>query len=55
MTAPADPIELFRTWLADAEAGEPNDPTAVALATADSRGRHRGPQEDPRLIDFEVG
>ena len=25
-----DPIEVFREWLAEAEASEPNDPTAMA-------------------------
>jgi len=34
-----DPIAIFDTWLREAEAGEPNDPNAVALATADARGR----------------
>ncbi len=34
-----DPIELFRRWLADAEAHEPGDPAATALATADSTGK----------------
>jgi pyridoxamine 5'-phosphate oxidase len=34
-----NPFELFRSWLAEAEPGEPNDPNAVALATADARGR----------------
>lgn len=29
-----DPIALFQRWLKDAEAGELNDPSAVALATA---------------------
>src|ERR1700761_3705056 len=33
-----NPIEVFREWLAEAEAAEPNDPTAVALATVDSAG-----------------
>jgi pyridoxamine 5'-phosphate oxidase len=33
-----DPIELFRRWLADARGGEPNDPNAMALATADANG-----------------
>jgi pyridoxamine 5'-phosphate oxidase len=33
-----DPISLFRTWLAEAEAKEPNDPNAVALATATPDG-----------------
>jgi pyridoxamine 5'-phosphate oxidase len=33
-----DPIELFRRWLADAEARESGDPSATALATADTTG-----------------
>ena len=39
--APAekDPFELFETWLKEAEAKEPNDPNAMALATADAQGR----------------
>ncbi|QIK95278.1 pyridoxamine 5'-phosphate oxidase [Sphingomonas sp. HDW15A] len=34
-----DPITLFDDWLAEARAAEPNDPEAMALATADSEGR----------------
>jgi pyridoxamine 5'-phosphate oxidase len=34
-----DPFQLFDTWFAEARAGEPNDPEAMALATADSAGR----------------
>ena len=34
-----DPHQLFEEWLAEARLGEPNDPTAMALATADSAGR----------------
>ncbi|WP_443018904.1 pyridoxamine 5'-phosphate oxidase [Sphingomonas sp.] len=34
-----DPIDLFDTWLREAGAGEPNDPNAMALATADAVGR----------------
>ncbi|WP_316977343.1 pyridoxamine 5'-phosphate oxidase [Shumkonia mesophila] len=34
-----DPFGLFRQWLADAEKSEPNDPNAMALATADAEGR----------------
>ena len=34
-----DPFALFDEWLAEARAGEPNDPEAMALATADSEGR----------------
>ncbi|HVZ14796.1 MAG TPA: pyridoxamine 5'-phosphate oxidase [Bauldia sp.] len=37
-TATADPISLFGEWLAEAEAGEPNDPNAMALATVDRDG-----------------
>lgn len=36
--AAVDPIELFRAWMREAEAGEPNDPNAVALATATADG-----------------
>lgn len=34
-----DPLALFDAWLAEARASEPNDPEAMALATADARGR----------------
>lgn len=33
-----EPFQLFRTWMAEAEASEPNDPNAMALATVDSDG-----------------
>jgi pyridoxamine 5'-phosphate oxidase len=33
-----DPYALARAWLAEAEAGEPEDANAVALATADAHG-----------------
>lgn len=33
-----DPIALFRRWMQDAEASEPNDPNAVALATSTASG-----------------
>ena len=33
-----DPFTLARTWLAEAEAHEPNDPNAIALATVDAEG-----------------
>lgn len=33
-----DPFEIARRWLAEAEAVEPNDPNAIALATADADG-----------------
>jgi pyridoxamine 5'-phosphate oxidase len=35
----ADPHALFEEWLAEARLSEPNDPTAMALATADAAGR----------------
>jgi pyridoxamine 5'-phosphate oxidase len=34
-----DPLALFDEWLAEARASEPNDPEAMALATADAEGR----------------
>jgi pyridoxamine 5'-phosphate oxidase len=34
-----DPHKLFEEWLAEARLGEPNDPTAMALATANPDGR----------------
>src|SRR5215217_2786424 len=34
-----DPFQLFEIWFAEAQAGEINDPNAMALATADARGR----------------
>jgi pyridoxamine 5'-phosphate oxidase len=33
-----DPFALFATWLGEAEASEPNDPNAMALATVDVSG-----------------
>lgn len=33
-----DPFKLVRTWLREAEATEPNDPNAIALATVDRDG-----------------
>jgi pyridoxamine 5'-phosphate oxidase len=35
---PADPLDIFATWLGEAEAAEPNDPTAMALATVGEDG-----------------
>jgi pyridoxamine 5'-phosphate oxidase len=35
----ADPFALFDTWFAEARASEPNDPEAMALATATPDGR----------------
>jgi pyridoxamine 5'-phosphate oxidase len=33
-----DPFAIVRAWLAEAEATEPNDPNAIALATVDAVG-----------------
>jgi pyridoxamine 5'-phosphate oxidase len=33
-----EPYALFRAWLKEAEASEPNDPEAMALATVDAQG-----------------
>ena len=33
-----DPFTLFNTWFAEANTSEPNDPDAMALATADADG-----------------
>jgi len=35
----SDPFALFSSWLKEAESSEPNDPNAVALATATADGR----------------
>jgi pyridoxamine 5'-phosphate oxidase len=34
-----DPFALFDAWFAEAQASEPNDPNAMALATADGVGQ----------------
>ena len=34
-----DPIELFKEWLTEAAASEPNDPEAMSLATVSAEGR----------------
>jgi pyridoxamine 5'-phosphate oxidase len=34
-----DPFALFDAWFAEAQASEPNDPNAMALATADAQGQ----------------
>ena len=33
-----DPLALIREWMTEAEASEPNDPNAMALATVDDEG-----------------
>jgi pyridoxamine 5'-phosphate oxidase len=35
----ADPHHMFEDWFEQARAAEPNDPEAMALATADAQGR----------------
>jgi pyridoxamine 5'-phosphate oxidase len=37
-TEASEPFLLFKQWLEDASASEPNDPNAVALATVDAEG-----------------
>jgi pyridoxamine 5'-phosphate oxidase len=37
-TEESEPFVLFAEWLGEAERSEPNDPTAMALATVDSAG-----------------
>jgi pyridoxamine 5'-phosphate oxidase len=39
--SPGEPFALFRRWLAEALAGRQLEPTAMTLATVDSRGRPR--------------
>jgi pyridoxamine 5'-phosphate oxidase len=38
LEAPTNPVEVFREWLREAEASEPNDANAAALATASPDG-----------------
>ncbi len=38
MMTDGDPFDQARAWLAEAEATEPNDPNAIALATVDADG-----------------
>ena len=37
-TEAAEPFDLFASWFAEAQKSEPNDPDALALATADANG-----------------
>src|SRR3989337_1525146 len=37
-TEATDPFALFRAWMTEAEAAEPVDPEALALATVDAEG-----------------
>ena len=38
--AGSDPFAIAQRWLTEAEATEPNDPNAIALATVDADGLH---------------
>ena len=38
MAEPQDPYQQFQAWMAEAENSEPNDPNAMALATATPAG-----------------
>jgi pyridoxamine 5'-phosphate oxidase len=38
IAAAPDPLELFQSWMKEAEASEPSDANAMALATADAQG-----------------
>ncbi|MCP4712753.1 MAG: pyridoxamine 5'-phosphate oxidase [Planctomycetes bacterium] len=38
VTTDQDPIELFKEWMGEAERKEPNDATAMSLATVDASG-----------------
>ena len=38
IAGPKDPFALFQSWMQEAEASEPGDPNAMALATADAGG-----------------
>ncbi len=44
-----DPFEQFAAWFADAQANEPNDPDACALATVDLDG-DGPPRPDVRIV-----
>lgn len=35
----AEPFSLFAKWMSEAEASEPNDPNAMAVASVDAEGR----------------
>lgn len=39
MSHPSDPLDIFKSWYKDAEAGEDKYPNAVSLATATAEGR----------------
>jgi pyridoxamine 5'-phosphate oxidase len=45
INAAEDPLVLFHSWMVEAQAAEPNDPNAMALATVDALG-----QPDVRMV-----
>ena len=52
----SDPFMLFEVWYAEAKEAEPNDPNAMALATASEDGffRAHGSAQGPRNRRFRV-
>lgn len=62
LAAADDPFDLFAAWMADAEAGEVNDPNAMTVSTATADGRPSartillkgvdGPEMSPRGFVF---
>jgi pyridoxamine 5'-phosphate oxidase len=49
----AEPFALFDAWLADATRHEPNDPTAMALATVDASGHPNARMVLLKAVDAE--
>lgn len=45
------PLETFKIWVKEAEATEPNDPTAACLATVDDAGQPNARMVLVRLMD----
>lgn len=45
------PLETFKNWVKEAEASEPNDPTAACLATVDEAGQPNARMVLVRIID----
>lgn len=53
MTIPQvqNPLDTFKIWVQEAEASEPNDPTAACLATVDETGQPNARMVLVRIID----
>lgn len=47
----ATPLETFKIWVKEAEASEPNDPTAACLSTVDPTGQPNSRMVLVRIID----